>query len=141
FWYAQVLGIFHVMARDREAPTAEHRRIDVVWVRWLGTDPDSPGSFKRKRLPRVGFVPQDPDADIAAEDTLAAFGFIDPADILRAAHLIPAFAHGRRSDLFGPNLRSAVQPKDGTGDWQYFYVNQFVDRDMAMRYRGGGIGH
>ncbi|KZT38989.1 hypothetical protein SISSUDRAFT_1128360 [Sistotremastrum suecicum HHB10207 ss-3] len=141
FWYAQVLGIFHVMARDRAAPTAEHRRIDVVWVRWLGNDPESPGSFKRKRLPRVGFVPQDPDADIAGEDSLAAFGFIDPADILRAAHLIPAFDHGRRTDLFGANMRSSVQPKDGTGDWQYFYVNQFVDRDMAMRYRGGGIGH
>ncbi|ESK83951.1 hypothetical protein Moror_7523 [Moniliophthora roreri MCA 2997] len=26
-------------------------------------------------------------------------------------------------------------------DWNYYNVNIFVDRDMFMRYRGGGIGH
>ncbi|KAG2136442.1 hypothetical protein DEU56DRAFT_756347 [Suillus clintonianus] len=29
----------------------------------------------------------------------------------------------------------------GAYDWNYFYVNMFVDRDMFMRYRGGGVGH
>ncbi|KAF9642248.1 hypothetical protein BDM02DRAFT_3193612 [Thelephora ganbajun] len=26
-------------------------------------------------------------------------------------------------------------------DWNYYYVNIFVDRDMFMRYWGGGVGH
>ncbi|KAF8172248.1 hypothetical protein K438DRAFT_1940544 [Mycena galopus ATCC 62051] len=26
-------------------------------------------------------------------------------------------------------------------DWRYYYVNFFVDRDMYMRYLGGGVGH
>ncbi|KAH7890138.1 hypothetical protein F5I97DRAFT_1924654 [Phlebopus sp. FC_14] len=26
-------------------------------------------------------------------------------------------------------------------DWQYYYVSMFVDRDMFMRFQGGGIGH
>ncbi|KAG1771856.1 hypothetical protein EDD22DRAFT_947850 [Suillus occidentalis] len=26
-------------------------------------------------------------------------------------------------------------------DWRFFYVNIFVDRDMLMQFRGGGIGH
>ncbi|KAG0695610.1 hypothetical protein DFH29DRAFT_879939 [Suillus ampliporus] len=26
-------------------------------------------------------------------------------------------------------------------DFMYFYVNHFVDRDMFMRFRGGGVGH
>ncbi|KAJ7118418.1 hypothetical protein C8R43DRAFT_1137351 [Mycena crocata] len=26
-------------------------------------------------------------------------------------------------------------------DWRFYYVNFFVDRDMYMRYRGGGVGH
>ncbi|KAL0562582.1 hypothetical protein V5O48_019503, partial [Marasmius crinis-equi] len=26
-------------------------------------------------------------------------------------------------------------------DWNYYYTNYFADRDMVMRYRGGGIGH
>ncbi|KZS86653.1 hypothetical protein SISNIDRAFT_384717, partial [Sistotremastrum niveocremeum HHB9708] len=135
FWYAQVLAIFHVMARDRLGSSSEHRRIDLVWVRWLGLEQESQGSFKAKRLQKVGF----PYALLADPDALAAFGFVDPADILRGAHLIPSFAQGRRHDLFGMEVRSAVQPPDG--DYQYFSVNQFVDRDMAMRYRGGGVGH
>ncbi|KAG8729610.1 hypothetical protein FRC10_003580 [Ceratobasidium sp. 414] len=27
------------------------------------------------------------------------------------------------------------------GDWKGYYVNWFVDRDMLMRYVGGGVGH
>ncbi|KAG9074708.1 hypothetical protein FRC06_010513, partial [Ceratobasidium sp. 370] len=27
------------------------------------------------------------------------------------------------------------------GDWEYHAVNRFVDRDMLMRYLGGGVGH
>ncbi|KAJ7459227.1 hypothetical protein FB451DRAFT_1405872 [Mycena latifolia] len=35
-------------------------------------------------------------------------------------------------------------PRDGLTDeedWRYYYVNFFVDRDMYMRYLGGGVGH
>ncbi|KAG8695177.1 hypothetical protein FRC08_007994 [Ceratobasidium sp. 394] len=27
------------------------------------------------------------------------------------------------------------------GDWNYYYVNRFVNRDMLMCYIGGGVGH
>ncbi|KAF8225609.1 hypothetical protein L208DRAFT_1208384, partial [Tricholoma matsutake] len=54
-------------------------------------------------------------------------------------HLIPAFAHGKMDGLLGPSI--ACPLKDEDQDWQYFYVNMFVDRDMFMRFRGGGIGH
>ncbi|KAF9643133.1 hypothetical protein BDM02DRAFT_3192156 [Thelephora ganbajun] len=26
-------------------------------------------------------------------------------------------------------------------DWNYYHANIFVDRDMFMRYQGGGVGH
>ncbi|KAG8962324.1 hypothetical protein FRC00_009791 [Tulasnella sp. 408] len=35
---------------------------------------------------------------------------------------------------------SSVSDLDGK-DYEYFSVMRFVDRDMAMRYHGGGIGH
>ncbi|KAF8489132.1 hypothetical protein F5888DRAFT_1872806 [Russula emetica] len=30
---------------------------------------------------------------------------------------------------------------DGEEDWDSFYVNLFADRDMFIRFRGGGVGH
>ena len=76
------------------------------------------------------------------------FDFVDPADILRGCHLLPAFAKGRsRPDRinFSPIVR------DGE-DWKYYHMNRyehfqpsdmihlltivqrFVDRDMLLRY-------
>ncbi|KAI0280070.1 hypothetical protein BC826DRAFT_875634, partial [Russula brevipes] len=67
------------------------------------------------------------------------FTFLDPDQIIRGVHLIPGFAHGKSSHALGPSL--ARLPSDKDEDWLYFYVNICVDRDMFMRYLGGGIGH
>jgi hypothetical protein len=68
--------------------------------------------FKEGRLPKVGFVPDSP----------TAFGFLDPSLVLRACHLIPAFADGRTDDLLrhGP---TAARPCGEVNDWTAFYVN------------------
>ncbi|KAI0037318.1 hypothetical protein FA95DRAFT_1684912 [Auriscalpium vulgare] len=73
------------------------------------------GVLITRRLHRVHFLPN--------EDS-QAFGFLDPDDVIRGAHLIPAFAHGLVED-----------------EWKAYYVNFFVDRDMFMRYQGLGVGH
>ncbi|KIJ32462.1 hypothetical protein M422DRAFT_265630 [Sphaerobolus stellatus SS14] len=121
-----------VMVASNEDST-EHRenskpvRKEFLWVRWFGCDPTWESGFKYCRLDRVGFVPQeDPDA----------FGFLDPAAVLRGAHLIPAFAHGQTIKLCAPSIA-----REDDGDWEYYYVNRFVDRDMLMRHLGVGIGH
>ncbi|KAI0647705.1 hypothetical protein C8Q79DRAFT_999321 [Trametes meyenii] len=111
FWYAQVLGIYHANVVDRQ--------------------PREDGSLEaapqRMEFLFVGFVPDtDPDA----------FGFVDPSDIVRACHLIPAFAEGRTSRLLG--YSKIARPSGESDDWERFYVNRFVDRDMVMRYLGGG---
>ncbi|KAG6805196.1 hypothetical protein H0H92_000360, partial [Tricholoma furcatifolium] len=33
------------------------------------------------------------------------------------------------------------RPDEKDVDYERYYVNMFVDRDMYMRYTGGGIGH
>ncbi|KAF8133545.1 hypothetical protein K438DRAFT_2128296, partial [Mycena galopus ATCC 62051] len=89
---------------------------------------------KRKRLHRVEFLP--------ASDA-QAFGFLNPDEIIRGSHLIPAFAHGRTEELLAHDSIGRL-PRDGLTklqDWRYYYVNFFVDRDMYIRYRGGGVGH
>ena len=54
-----------------------------------------------------------------ATQASGAFGFIDPAEVIRGVHLIPAFAHGKTDRLFGPSI--ACPLKDEDQDWQYFY--------------------
>ncbi|RXW12625.1 hypothetical protein EST38_g13228 [Candolleomyces aberdarensis] len=76
-----------------------------------------------------------------------AFGFLDPAQVLRGCHLIPAFHSGQTDKLLPYDCAVARQVKldsaenSSTQDWTNYYVNIFVDRDMVMRHYGGGVGH
>ncbi len=50
---------------------------------------------------------------------MEAFGFISPADVVRAAHLIPTFAQGR-SIMLPPSLARPIRPHE---DWRFHYIN------------------
>ncbi|KZV69074.1 hypothetical protein PENSPDRAFT_735574 [Peniophora sp. CONT] len=127
FWYARVLGIYH--ANVFFGPTSKTERVDFLFVRWFGVDPDWAGGPRTLSLDRVGYVPQG--------DESGAFGFLDPARVIRACHLIPAFHLGKTTSLLHPSrFRDAVD-----GDWGSYYISRFVDRDMSMRYLGFGVGH
>lgn len=52
----------------------------------------------------------------------AAFGFLNPGLILRAAHLIPCFASGRTKELL-PQWSLCRLPTEKDEDWDMFYVN------------------
>ncbi|KAG9080766.1 hypothetical protein FRC06_006189 [Ceratobasidium sp. 370] len=104
--------------------------MDFVWVRWLEYDEEEPGGWEAGRLDRVRYGQYRNDAEL-----LEAFDFIDPRHIIRACHLIPDFNAGYAQDSVSPTCNTKE------GDWEYHIVNRFVDRDMLMRYLGGGVGH
>ncbi|KAJ7764935.1 hypothetical protein B0H16DRAFT_432430 [Mycena metata] len=137
FWYAQVLGIYH-LELEHKGPASHDdskQHMEFLWVRWYGTEPGYRSGFKAARLPKIGFVPDTDDF---------AFGFLDPSVILRGCHIVPAFAEGRTCQLLDlpPGVVTAARPEeDNDDDWLNFYVIIWVDRDMFMRYLGGGIGH
>ncbi|KAI0363060.1 hypothetical protein BV20DRAFT_959073 [Pilatotrama ljubarskyi] len=135
FWYARVVKIFHVNARLASDAGGSFERVDVLWVRWLRLDETAPWGFGAKRLPRLHFIPH--------ADVERSFAFVNPSDVLRGVHLIPAFAFRRTDKLLGPSLARAVrdEPSAEDTDFCYYYVNMFVDRDMFMRFFGGGVGH
>jgi len=54
--------------------------------------------------------------------TADAFGFIDPADVLRCCHLIPAFADGKQH-IDGIGISRNSRDAD---DWKYYYINRCV---------------
>lgn len=115
YWYARVLSLFHVHARLASSfPCVPDKveKLDVLWVRWYGRDSTAPGGFETRRLHRIGFVPH---------DNPYAFGFVNPASVLRASHLIPAYAHGQIRDLLPPSV-CARRSEEKDLDYQYYYV-------------------
>lgn len=122
YLYARVLKVLHVNARVASPTSEEFERVDVLWVRWFRIDSTHTSGFKAKRLPRLEFVPfGDSDSE--------SFGFVDPVDVLRSAHIIPAFAHGRTATLLGPSLARhgagalPAESSDEDTDFRYHYVN------------------
>jgi hypothetical protein len=51
-----------------------------------------------------------------------AFGFLDPADVLRGCHIIPAFAAKKRY-ADGKGLSRCA---GDSGDWNSYYVNRYA---------------
>ncbi|KIK35492.1 hypothetical protein CY34DRAFT_16981 [Suillus luteus UH-Slu-Lm8-n1] len=121
YWYARVLGIYHVEVwLNTDGPAKKHR-VEVLYVRWLAPLIDHQSGMSYARLPKVAFV-EDSDRD--------AFG----------THLIPAFASGRGSSSLRYG-RSFTRQSGELDDWEAYYIGIFVDRDMFMRYTHHGIGH
>ncbi|KAG1845733.1 hypothetical protein DFJ58DRAFT_730795 [Suillus subalutaceus] len=131
YWHAQGLGIYHMDAwLNVEGPIKRHQ-IEVLYVRWLAPLSDHRSGMRCARLPKVAFI-EESDRD--------AFGFLDPGQVIRGAHLIPAFAsgHGTTSLRHGKSFARQCGSLD---DWEAYYVGIFIDRDMHMRYTHHGVGH
>ncbi|KAJ8088849.1 hypothetical protein PM082_014095 [Marasmius tenuissimus] len=129
YWYACTLGIFH--AHVYYEGDGRLRDITFLWAHWFTLDTQYKFGPARKRLPRVGWVDSTEPG---------AIGFLDPQHVLHAAHLVPAFALGKRSDLMAPTI--ACRDQDEGKDWNRHYICIFVDRDMFSRYVPGiAVGH
>jgi hypothetical protein len=115
YWYARIIGIFHAQVRHvgPHSRSTDPQKIEFLWVRWFGRDLSQDTGFETKRLHRLGFIP--------AIDSADAFGFLDPNEIVRGVHLIPAFAHRRTSTLLPPSI--VRQPSEDDQDWIYYYVS------------------
>ncbi|KAK7006473.1 hypothetical protein R3P38DRAFT_3602728, partial [Favolaschia claudopus] len=112
FSYARIIGIFHVdVLHNVPGASTVPVSIPFLWVRHFRLDPTFKGGFKRKRLHRLEFLPESDDA---------AFGFLDPNEVIRGAHLIPAFAHGTTEPVAYQSLGRHEKEME---DWKYQYVN------------------
>ena len=122
FLYARVIGIFHVNTVYTGGPTVDYRprKVEVLWVRWFEHDINAPtGSWSDSRLDRLRFP------SMAGEH---AFGFLDPSDVVRGCHIIPAFSTNRRySDGRGLSLCA----RDAS-DWQSYYLNRYASFATAV---------
>jgi hypothetical protein len=114
YWYARIIGIFHTMVvhMGPKSMSREPKKMEFLFVRWFGLDTENleRGGWKSKKLYQIGFVEGD-----------AAFGFVDPSDVIRGIHLIPRFSQGRTKDLLGHSIARSVLEKGE--DWVRYYIN------------------
>lgn len=115
FMHARVLGVYHVnvVYRGRGAADLRKHRFDFLWVRWYLFCEEQPASnsFDRMTLGKV------------SDST--SIGFLDPADVLRACHIIPRYCMGQ---LYGPDTQDRIQSKlaKDQEDWCEYYANRCV---------------
>ena len=120
FLYARVLGAYHVNViytgpgmRDFEA-----RRFDFLWVRWFEVVNPGSSGWSASKLDSVRFPPMNKNH---------SFGFVDPKDVLRGCHILPAFAKGKRQKDGVGISRCA---KDGK-DYNQYFVGRWVHYLLA----------
>lgn len=121
FQYGRVLRIYHANIIYNGPGMIDHRarRVEFLWVRWY--DHLEPlGSWDLKKLDCLSFPP------ISRQ---GAFGFIDPADIIRSSHIIPAFAHGIREDE-GLGLVASLSRR--SEDYNMYYINRYSDTSLNL---------
>jgi len=153
YYYARVLGIYHAMVQlnSSRSRNRELHQIEFLWVCWYNIDKKACGGFAAKRQFQLKF-----------HTGSQAFGFINPADILHTTHLIPNFHKDTMMCLLGRSM--ACHADKENEDYHSYYVNMWVtwvepihldlgrgtnqhlfyrlaDRDMFMRFTGGGISH
>jgi hypothetical protein len=115
YWYARIIGIFHTMVvqTGSKSMSQEPKKMEFLFVRWFSLDNEEMGGWKARRLHQISFVEGD-----------AAFGFVDPADVIRAIHLIPRFSQGQTKDFLGHSIARSVLDDDK--DWVRYYINMYV---------------
>lgn len=115
FLYARVLGIYHVNVIYTGEGMLDYnaRRVDFLWVRWFEYNASKSMRWDDLKLDTLHFPP------MASE---GAFGFVDPGDVLRGSHIIPAFAADKlHVDRVGLS-RYAVDAED----WVRYVVGRYV---------------
>ncbi|ESK84013.1 hypothetical protein Moror_11534 [Moniliophthora roreri MCA 2997] len=122
YLYGHIVGVYHATIMDVSVPLWECKAVnaDFLYIRWYKLVTPS-WSWSDKQLPKLQFVDStDPDA----------FGFVDPADVIRGVHIILAFNDGATDELLPSDSVVRVMEvyvnkewQVETSDWCYYYVN------------------
>lgn len=116
YHYGRILGIFHanIQYSGPGAFDFRRRRFDFLWVRWFLSE----GKVKQW---------SDKQHDIVSLAPLVAptsCDFVDPLDVLRAAHIVPRFASGLLYDPASSTNRLFSKHARDRADWREYYVNR-----------------
>ena len=115
FRYAQILGVYHVNVVYIGPGMLDYqpRKMEFLWIRWYQTVQTIRTGWDARKLDRLQFYPMGDDS---------AFGFLDPSDVLRGCHIVPAFAAGKH---YADGKGLSFLAHDST-DWSAYYVNRWA---------------
>lgn len=117
FKYGRVIGIYHINVVYSGPGMINYNpsRINFLWVRWYDqvvtnrtTDGSHPYYLDQLSFPHIA--------------TVGAFGFIDPADVVRSSHIIPMFRSGRCY----PNAKGLSMLARDSRDYKCYYIGRWV---------------
>ena len=111
--YARVLGVYHANVIFLGSGMVDYTpiRMEFLWVRWYELVSGRHLPWTARKLDRVRFPP-------LADD--GSFGFIDPSDVLRGCHIVPAFSQGKRH----PDGKGVSLLAKDANDWKEYYLNR-----------------
>lgn len=111
YLYARVLGIYHANVVYTGPGSLDYtpHRMDFLWVRWY----DYREGENEARLGQLSFPP------ITSE---RAFGFVDPANVVRGCHIIPRFSQGKRH----PSGVGFSKLARDSRDWVTYYISRYI---------------
>ena len=114
YWYTCIVGIFHTMVTHKGSNLrwSKPKKMEFLFVQWFGLDTDEVGEWKAKRLHQISFLDG---------NNPSAFGFLDPADVIHAVHLIPQFSLSWTGNFLGCSI--AWSFLDNDEDCVHYYVN------------------
>ncbi|TEB23291.1 hypothetical protein FA13DRAFT_1640029, partial [Coprinellus micaceus] len=110
--YYRILGIYHVnvVYQGRGTLDRKPRCFDLLWVRPFKPFKDE-RAWSDQQLDRLEFYPlEDPNT----------IDFLDPADVLRACHIIPRFSLGQVEGRAPEYSRIARADED----WNEYFINR-----------------
>lgn len=113
YLYGCVLGIYHVNAIYVGPRLSDYnsRQLKFLWVRWyFNTEPLH--EWDTLKLDSVRFTPVNDEN---------AFGFVDPSDVLRSCHIVPAFS-SKKVHSDGIGLSRLAKDSD---DWRRYYIIRY----------------
>jgi hypothetical protein len=137
FRYARVLGVFHVNVAygGPGSPDMNVRRFDFLWVRWYEDIKHTQNPFA---LQRVTF------STISA--TKDAVDFLDPADVLRACHIVPRYhlgsKYGEEATLPPVHSEDDSEASDGEAEGDRALSSALIrcTHLKCQPLRGGSVG-
>ena len=110
--YARVLGVYHaeVIYTGLGMQNFEAHTFQMLWVRWYEFVDLGSSGWDSSTLDMLRFPPLHKDN---------SFGFVDPEDVSRGCHIIPAFDKGKRES----NINISRSAKDNN-DYLLYYVGR-----------------
>jgi hypothetical protein len=118
YWHARIVGIYHVMVRERThggAGLSAPSQMDVLFVRWFGfNSPDGQSGWGARQMHKIGFLPD-------TNEQGPTFGFLDPNHVICMVHLIPDFTTVcTKTLLCGDSM--AIQEPHPEGECPVYYM-------------------